>query len=207
MSPKELIQFFRKLASNYFGESEIVVLRAIKDWVDLTSDLQFLSSGATRDVYDIDEHSVLKVAKQITDLKLNNQEVIASRCLGKTYASEVIAADPEGFWIIAEKLQPVAYNDFAVWMEDELNYSGNPNTFGDLLINQNDEVHQYLYQHNLWFKGLIDGLKRCKVDPFDMGYKNWGFRSGQKNPVLLDYAFEAHLNESIKIRLSTLIFN
>lgn len=202
----EIIKFLRDIDKSIIHKTNIEVLSDIK--LLANKELKQIGRGTTRTVYQIDNSKVLKIPHTVKDISYNKTEVKLSQCLGYQYCTEIYAASTLGMWLIAEKVNPTNQFELKKWFEKNIGYSSNTTSISELISNITSSDHRKLYKKSNWFKGLIDRINECNVDPIDFEANNWGFRIGQVEPVLLDctYQTDIGLNETHNIKLLPLLF-
>jgi hypothetical protein len=166
-----------------------------------------LSSGSTRIVYKIDDHKVLKLAKNKRGLEQNYVEsyIGYSKNYGDIVA-DIIDAHPDDLWLEMELARPVKHKDI-------VNYFGQPL---EVIVNylqhfyfttiKNSPGHAYFYELDDEVKAHLDendflyDVKKLMVDndvdPSDFGKRSsYGYviRNGESKLVFIDYGITSEV--------------
>jgi hypothetical protein len=159
--------------------------------------LRLLGTGAGREVYDLGDGTVAKLAINNNGLQQNEAEASRGGCASEDAPIvKVLRADDAFNWIQCTKVEPIEGKALdravkaVVGLADceELGYAidAGLGTFPD------DEdlaklvpVHQRLYASNDWYRALFDACKACGIDPAELHGGNWGLDE-DGDLVLLD---------------------
>ncbi len=195
-------------------------LGEIQEIVTKRYNLKQIGDGTTRNVYDLWEDRVLKLAKHPDNSVSNLQEVESYKCLGKEFAAEVYEYDSINYyWLVMEKVELITSNrEYQLKLKELLGIGlgykeiadkfpefgfpvhGNGSDFHRMSNifqaerypkwHPNRTLKDLLCKNSPWFKELNNRLVKCRVFAGDLGMGNSGFRIGTGELVLLDYGFE-----------------
>lgn len=160
--------------------------------------------GSFRIVFYIDDKRVIKIDK--VDIIENQEEINASACLG-SYATQVLDHAADGRWVISQRAEeietPMEYENALSDLVGEIVTS---QTFEpglvyqvyktgafrpwalDRMVKDNPlaiDLSNRLMANNEWFRGLVNVLVKCNVNPSDLRFSNWGLLNGKL--VIIDY--------------------
>ena len=193
----------------------------IKEYAE--KNFQEIGRGVSRTVYAINDQLVLKVERrEVKTVRQNAFEIKASECLGPELCTVIYEHDPDGYWLIAERVEAdvdktLQYFRMLVGsLEDNLSDDDRrtfktfkANAYNDqsitifiilLRLQNKDPFYQAildtLFEITPWMKVLFEKVRNCKVDASDFHEENWGFRKGMSHPILIDYGFDT-LEESL----------
>lgn len=161
--------------------------------------------GSSRAVWILNDIQVLKVGLIYEELDQNKREVKNIKCMGETYAPKLYDFHPHFYWILMEKIEPIVSEaQFVEQFSKQVGLQLQPRmkindidsnialvitnliggfqtkTYKDLLMKLNESS---------WFKTLIAKMKKCRMDPGDLHYENWGIRPSTRELILLDLGF------------------
>lgn len=183
----------------------------------IASEPRLVGYGFSRNVYDYDNETVIKVAKKSKDndgRKSNKNEVNNYECLTAKYAAQIYDYDkstkgqligPE--WILMEKasnkhsrileklIELVPIKEYTL-KKLEYNVDNVLTYFSyalDALVNNKTSID--IEKSNImmkdfsgeWIDGLISKLKSCGVDAYDLHKGNWGIRESTGELIMIDY--------------------
>lgn len=162
------------------------------------------SQGSSRAVWFPNDTQVLKVGLVYEELDQNKREVKNIKCMGEAYAPRLYDYHPKFYWLLIERLQTLNEPEFVeafskrvgIKLEPRMNINGIDSNMALVITNliggfQTKTYRDLLNKFNEspWFQGLMAQMKRCRVDPGDLHYENWGIRPSTGELVLLDLGF------------------
>jgi hypothetical protein len=150
--------------------------------------------------------------EEFPDNSENENEVRIKTCGDDTYLTKIFAYDKEGYkWLITEKVQPMGSKEtFVEILKPKLAGSGfmedlgsmYDDYYGDVKIKDLGPAKFILFfvrllespptavkKPNPWLKGLMQVIKKCKINPSDLHFRNWGYRRDTDQLVILDYGY------------------
>jgi hypothetical protein len=162
-------------------------------------------SGSSRAVWAISNTEVLKVGLNFEELDQNKKEVKIIRCIGNAYAPNLIDFHPGYYWLLLERVQPVVNEaqfvelfskSVGMELKPRMNISGIDSNVALVITNLIGGFQTKTYRSLLdsfnqspWFKELMNRIRKCRMDPGDLHYENWGVREGTRELVILDFGF------------------
>lgn len=210
-SPKQIGDAIRAATANGGDITEFI---AANNW-------KLIGRGTSRMVYAINSNLVLKIALKTFQ---NKFEISAAKCLGNEFTTKIYDWDQDYYqWIIAERVEANLQKTLDYF--DDLIYAVLPlSLIRSFIVTESVAIFATLvtFKHfaakkgieNLspyiaqslqlmsnkvpWFDRFADLVSKCQVNSNDFHEDNWGFRTGMKHPILLDYGFpaEEELDES-----------
>lgn len=199
------------------GEKEVFSTAALEAQPTVKAKIRYLRTilapqkgieGSFRIVFYLDSQRVIKVEKDTEEVIENQEEIDASACLG-SYAAQVLDHAPDGRWLIAQRAEEVGtYQDFADHLMDYLGERVTDKNFlkaleykvykvGGFLPWAVDQMEKdstisvnlanRLWNQSDWFRGLVEVLTKCNINPADFRLENWGLLNGKL--VIIDYGY------------------
>jgi hypothetical protein len=159
--------------------------------------LGHLGTGSARVVFEINDTTVLKLARNTKGLAQNNLEADISN-YGYDFVAKVFDAEPKDLWIEAEKARKMARKDFKnltgfsfVDFTNALHNEASKINFKKLSIPKpvSLEASQEIYDDDM-FNDILSFIADYDIAPGDFyRISSWGVveRDGAEVPVLVDY--------------------
>ena len=161
--------------------------------------------GSSRAVWILNETQVLKVGLLYEELDQNKREVKNLKCMGQDYAPKLYDFHPHFYWLLMEKVFPITNEvqfveqfskHVGLQLQPRMIINGIDSNIALVITNliggfQTKTYKDLLMKFNesSWFKTLISKMKKCRMDPGDLHYENWGIRPSTGELVLLDLGF------------------
>lgn len=162
-------------------------------------------SGSSRGVWEVNSTTVLKVGFVFDELDQNKREVKNMKCLGSAFAPNLIDFHSGFYWLLIERLKPVTTEaEFVklfgervgMALEPRMTINGIDSNIALVITNLIGGFQTKTYKNLLdsfnqspWFREMMSKIKKCKMDPGDLNYDNWGIRPSTGELVILDLGF------------------
>jgi len=156
-----------------------------------------IGTGSSRVVFDADNDTVLKIAKNDKGLAQNELEAEVSRLGWYDFVAKVYEAEPNNLWIESEKARKMKPSDFkrltGFKFRDWTNtlmaeYTRRSGQRGGAMY-MASENYDEIVESDL-FQSLLSFIADYEIMPGDFGrISSWGIvnRDGTETPILIDY--------------------
>jgi hypothetical protein len=187
--------------ANYPKEFDINVLKSLPTFAKrvayATEKLGKLGKGSSRIVFEADDNTVLKVAKNAKGLAQNGLEEEISRLGWYDFVSKVFDADPNSLWIESEKatkMKPSSFKEltgfnFRDWTNTLMaEYTRRTSQRGGAMYMSSDDYEKIVETD--FFQDMLNFIVDFDIMPGDFTrISSWGVvnRDGVTIPILIDY--------------------
>ena len=187
--------------ANYPHEFDVKYFKKLPTFKDRVayakSKLGKLGVGSSRIVFDADENTVLKIAKNPKGLAQNELEAEISKLGWYDFVAKVYDYDNNNLWIESEKAKKMKPSDFKRltgfnfrdWTNTLIaEYTRRSGQKGGAMYMASDDFDE-ITESEL-FQSILTFISDFEILPGDFGrISSWGtvIRDGQEMPVLIDY--------------------
>lgn len=160
-----------------------------------SDNLTFVGEGHGRVVYEFDQKSVLKIAKNEFGEDQNKKEALS--CFEDMPVPRLIANSKDGNWIVVEKVNTTEQAAIDEYLEDaglddieglkSVIKAGMYDAWVSKDVRQHKRLqafHDMLIEKNSWYRRFFKMLDSCDVDLDEVRYDNVGMLDGEL--VMLD---------------------
>jgi hypothetical protein len=125
--------------------------------------------------------------------------------MGEVYAPKLYDFHPFFYWMLMERIEPITTEaqfveqfskHVGLELQPRMVINGIDSNLALVITNLIGGFQTKTYRDLLnkfgestWFKSLISRMKKCRMDPGDLHYENWGLRPSTGELVLLDLGF------------------
>lgn len=172
-------------------------IKTLKELEEHTKNLVMIGEGVGREVFAINDDSVLKVAIDEDGINQNVNEWYVFKACTEAPVPRILDTSIKSmkhlYWLVVERVTPVVGDKLDEAVSSEIKEC---DTFDDLqaiinagLYNDSDardeRFHKHLMKTNTWYKHLFETIVKCDLNTTELHGGNWGVTRNRRL-VLLD---------------------